>query len=52
MAKTAKEQPFNAITYMELAVEEMNKSKNEARLDGMKAKNKKQKHDSSCWNFE
>ena len=34
MAKAAKEQPFNARTYMELAIEEMNKSINERRADG------------------
>lgn len=38
MAKAAKVQPFNARAYMELAVEGMNKSKNEPRPDGMKAK--------------
>lgn len=34
MANSAKMQPFNARTYMELAIEEMNKSVNEPRPDG------------------
>lgn len=34
MAKAAKSSPFNARAYMELAIEEMNKSVNEPRPDG------------------
>src|SRR5665647_1456602 len=34
MAKAAKNKTYNPRTYMELAIEEMNKSKNEPRRDG------------------